>query len=387
MAERSNTIYRKQKRTLILILLCFGLVVSGFLYYMLQGDHQVIPVKQNTDLPLDKMDPQAIMLMQIESQNQILSQRLKYLEEVIIENQKREETKELQNSQLQKEISQLRRDIKETENRHIISNSQKIKEIRKDPLLDTTKEVIKNRERFLFTEIVATASKERVHHVDKMIPAGTTVKAILLSSVDAPCGVFSCSDPQPVKLRILDNGHLPKAVRARLKGGLVIASVYGDLSNERVYMRLERLSQIKCNGTFIETGITGFVTGEDGKYGVRGVVADKSYKLVENAALSGIFSGISSYFQSTARIRNYNVNELNPPFSAAACGTEGGIRGACSAFDMLTDYFIKRAEQIRPVIQVTAGRVVDITFTHSAELGDLYTKEQIKEIRNTTKEK
>ena len=46
--------------------------------------------------------------------------------------------------------------------------------------------------------------------------------------------------------------------------------------------------------------------------------------------------------------------------------------------DRLSEYYIKRSEQIRPVIQVCAGRIVDVTFSYSADVGDINTKTKIK---------
>ena len=60
-------------------------------------------------------------------------------------------------------------------------------------------------------------------------------------------------------------------------------------------MRLERLSKVESNGEFLETSVTGFVSGEDGKFGVRGSVVDKSEKMVANAARSG-FRGAWQHF-------------------------------------------------------------------------------------------
>lgn len=393
MNKNSNSILRRQRIIFIFIISVVFIICFGFIYHIF-GRNSTSPVrtKPNTDLPVDKVDPQTIVMSRIEGENKILNQRLKYIEDLFLENKQREEKKDIENEQLRKEIVHLKTDLKQLSSKQSLSipkildgRLSKKLESKKDPLREDSS--VEKKERFLITEIVSEKKLEKVHHVDCIIPAGTSVKALLVSSVDAPCGVNSSSDPQPVKLRILDDGHLPKNVRARLKGGLIIASVYGDLSNERVYMRLERLSQIKSDGTFIETGITGFVTGEDGKYGVRGCVVDKSCKLVGNAALSGLFSGISSSLQSAVRAKNYNVYENSPALSPLSIGTDGGVRGASNAFDMLTDYFIKRAEQIRPVIQVGAGRMVDITFTHSAPLGDLYTQEYVKEIRNGSREK
>ena len=76
----------------------------------------------------------------------------------------------------------------------------------------------------------------------------------------------------------------------------------------------------------------------------------------------------------------HDVNEFSFDIVKQSCAN-----GASNAFDMLADYYIKRAEQVMPVIQVTAGRIVDITFTHQTELGDLYTKEKVKEIRENSR--
>lgn len=242
----------------------------------------------------------------------------------------------------------------------------------------------------VFTPLSTVCCPEamNLHHVDQTIPSGTTVKAILLSSVDLPCGVRGNTDPLPVKLRIIADGRLPHAVKARLKSGIITACVYGDLSSERAYFRLEKLTQVKPDGYFIETQVAGYVSGEDGKYGLRGTVVDKSCQLVENALFSGFLSGASNFFEAAATAR------LSPVLPFGNCAGEscsmdwgqaagqlsvaGGSGGVTNALDVLTDYFIKRAEQLRPVIQITPGRIVDITFSDSADLGELYTHERVR---------
>jgi conjugal transfer pilus assembly protein TraB len=57
---------------------------------------------------------------------------------------------------------------------------------------------------------------------------------------------------------------------------------------------------------------------------------------------------------------------------------QGSVQGVGSALDKLSDYYIKRAEQLQPVIQVAAGRTVDIVFTHGAKIGSQSTKEQVR---------
>jgi len=40
------------------------------------------------------------------------------------------------------------------------------------------------------------------------------------------------------------------------------------------------------------------------------------------------------------------------------------------ALDKYADFYIKRAEQMQPVIQVAAGRKVDIVFTQGVDFAD-----------------
>ncbi|WP_371218369.1 conjugal transfer protein TraB [Orientia tsutsugamushi] len=40
--------------------------------------------------------------------------------------------------------------------------------------------------------------------------------------------------------------------------------------------------------------------GEDGRYGIKGIVVDKSSKVVRMAALNGVFSNIDKFLQAKA---------------------------------------------------------------------------------------
>ena len=53
--------------------------------------------------------------------------------------------------------------------------------------------------------------------VDNYIPAGSFAKAVLLSGVDAETGLNSSSDPEPVLIRIIDHGTLPRKFKSDLK--------------------------------------------------------------------------------------------------------------------------------------------------------------------------
>ena len=399
--NNSNGVRNKQNRLLISLVAvgCVGLCALG--YYLVRDE--MFPPSQikTTVLPLDKSNPQELWMTRLESEKVISDQKVHFLEDAALINAKREEEREKESKILKEEVAKLKEGLRAVAAAAAATSTQ-TRELREprdvavnDPFSpqNATQKASGSEPissiapvKITFSEIVVDkpGKPEKMHHVDTVIPAGTSVKAVLVSSVDMPCGVNTATDPQPVKLRLIDDGRLPKKVRSKLKGSIIIGSAYGDLSNERIYMRIERLTQVRADGNFIETAVVGYITGEDGKYGVKGCVVDKSYKMVENAALSGLFNGISQYLQATAT-RGFSISDQACTFNARDLTANGVCGGANGAFDVLTNYYIKRAEQIRPVIKASAGRIVDVTFIHNAELGDLHVQDRVRQIRECSR--
>ncbi|MDP4154221.1 MAG: TraB/VirB10 family protein [Bacillota bacterium] len=229
--------------------------------------------------------------------------------------------------------------------------------------------------------------------VETTIPAGAFAKTVLLSGLDASSAMNASSDPRPMLLRIIDHGTLPRRFQSDLKDCHCTAGAYGDLSSERVYARLEKLTCIeRKTGEIIETQVAGYVAGSDGKAGVRGVVASKDGQFLARSLMGGIFSGLSNV--ANPQNRRAQVN----PFAGAGGvpGAGGSIAGpsigenfmsgmssgATTALDRLSQYYIDRAEQLQPVIQIAAGQVVDIVFTEGTSFSN-----QLSVISDQKKEK
>ncbi len=375
--NRGAKILQNQKKLMASIATVSMLVIVAVVYLTGGGGITRDPVSpKKIDLPVDKVDPRDYWISQVKSDQKLMHDKVGYLEKMVLESKKEQQNTLEERERLQREVFRLREDLKGSQQLASIA-SQESRSFDPPAVISPPRLIFHNMEE---------VEPEKVKNVDRMIPAGTTVKALIVSSVDASCAISASSEPHPVKLRILDDGHLPKKVRALLKGGVVIASTYGDLSSERVYMRLERLTQVKPSGDFVETDVTGFVSGEDGKYGVRGVVADRSGKLIKSAAISGFLGGASQFLQATINAQNVRDATRGLPNNIRwDLIKEGGASGLTSAMDRLSDYYIQRAEQILPVIQVAAGRVVDITFTIGTDVGDLNTKARVKEIREKSR--
>jgi len=219
--------------------------------------------------------------------------------------------------------------------------------------------------------------------VDTTIPAGAFAKTILLSGLDASSAMTASSDPRPMLLRLIDPGTLPRRFQSDLRDCHCTASAYGDLSSERVYARLEKLTCIeRASGEIIETQVAGYIAGSDGKAGIRGVVASKDGQFLGRSLVGGIFAGLSNVANPQNRQAQVNPfamggKQPSPP-NIGDMFTAGMTSGVSTALDRLSQYYIDRAEQLQPVIQIAAGQVVDIVFTQGTFIGSQDVKEQIE---------
>jgi len=207
-----------------------------------------------------------------------------------------------------------------------------------------------------------------VRDTRRYLPSGTFTRAILLGGLDAPTGGQAQRNPQPVLLRLVDNAVLPNHVRSRVKDCFVVGAGYGDVSAERAYIRTESLSCVTRDGTAIDVPIKGYVAGEDGKAGMRGRLVSKQGQLLANALLAGVASGIGHAFQqgsTTLSVSPLGATGTIDPGKQLEAGLGTGVG---RALDRLAQYYISLAEKVFPVIEVDAGRTVDVVVTQGIAL-------------------
>lgn len=207
----------------------------------------------------------------------------------------------------------------------------------------------------------------------EFLPSGSFVTAALLAGLDAPTGGLAKTNPQPVLLSLMDHGQLPNRFRSRVKDCFVTAAGYGDLASERAYLRLEKLACVLNDGTVLELGTQGYVVGEDGKAGLRGRVVSKQGRLIALSLVSGVASGIgdavSQSFTSIATNPLGSVQTVNPE----AIAQYGVAQGFAKALDRIAEWYLDRANEIYPVIEVDSGRVVEVVLTDGLDFGvDLF---------------
>lgn len=215
-------------------------------------------------------------------------------------------------------------------------------------------------------------------HMDSYIPAGSFAKAVLLSGVDVSAGVSSQSNPKPVVLRLVDKGSLPNKAVGNMKECRVVAAAYGDLSSERAYMRLEKLSCIEKDGHVIETDVDGYISGEDGKNGLRGNVVMRDGEVLKRGFVGGLFSGLGKATSQTFQTTSVSPLGVTSSVTGADTFAKAAADGVGDAFELMAKYNIQRAEQYQPVIQISAGRVVEIVFHSGSKFGEKKVRELAK---------
>jgi conjugal transfer pilus assembly protein TraB len=215
---------------------------------------------------------------------------------------------------------------------------------------------------------VAGASAKEREAGKSFLPIGL-VKAKLLGGLDAPTAGAAQSSPLPVFMRLEDLAWLPNHWRANVKDCLVTAAGYGDLSSERAYFRLEKLSCVRHDGRVLEQNISGSVYGEDGKLGMRGRLVTKQGQILANALLAGVVSGIGRgvvYQSSTVGTTALGTVVTDPD---PGMEYQSGIgQGVSNAMDRLAQYYISLADKTHPIIEIDAGRLVDLGFTKGTAL-------------------
>ncbi|NNE59900.1 MAG: conjugal transfer protein TraB, partial [Woeseia sp.] len=119
----------------------------------------------------------------------------------------------------------------------------------------------------------------------------------------------------------------------------LIAAGHGELSDERAYIRLERLSCVLRTGEVISKEAKGYITGEDGKNGLAGLLVTKQGAFVARSLLAGIFSGlgraIGQSYSNVSTSALGTVESIDP----GDIGKAGVAEGLSTATERVADWY------------------------------------------------
>lgn len=207
------------------------------------------------------------------------------------------------------------------------------------------------------------------------LPAGSIISGTLLTGLDAPTAAETKRDPFPALLRVKHVALLPSLYTMDIRECFLIADGFGDLASSRVYLRASALSCIRSDGAVIETGVSAFSSGPDGKAGIPGRLVSRTGSLLARSMLAGFFGGIGQA-AAPQRVQPLQVNpgsntEFQTPDVSQLFG-QGALSGASSAINKIADYYLQLADAAHPVVELNAGQPVDFIITKGAKLSIQY---------------
>lgn len=206
------------------------------------------------------------------------------------------------------------------------------------------------------------------------VPSGTKILAVLVGAADANASVTGQSNTTPVAFTLVSDAIEPtqevngiiKPVKTPLKGCSIIGSTYGDISSERAEIRLVRLSCNMADGSILDIPVEGTVF--EGLAGIKGTPIMRNGEILTWAGLSGILGGFGQAMQqneSTVSTSPLGTTTSVTPGQAVQSGLYGGVG---SSMNMLSQYYIQRAEQYHPIIEIRPGTIVTVLFTQGFSL-------------------
>ena len=195
------------------------------------------------------------------------------------------------------------------------------------------------------------------------LPPNSIAKATVVVGVDATTNTRSQSDPLPVLLRITGPARSVysegRLLATRVQGCMVNGAAYGDLSSEKIYVKLQRMTCAQPGGRFAVSEVKGFIAF-GGKVGVRGRVVSREGSLTTQAFLAGLVSSAGSALNGSFNTPIISGGREDPDASEVGLRALGG--GAEQAGTTLSEYLIERAEQYQPVVEMPTGASVEVVF-------------------------
>lgn len=203
--------------------------------------------------------------------------------------------------------------------------------------------------------------------VETYLPPGTFTTGTLLTGGLVATGGGSGGRPMPVLLQVEDTAFLPNNWRSDVKDCRVTGSASGDLSTERVQVRLDRLSCAGPNGEALDVRVYGYAVGADGRVGLKGKLVTKSGQAIANALKLSLLSGFGKAVSLSAEEVQTSITgtQTHTYENAWKAGLGQGLSGG---MDRLVAYYLKLADQVMPVLEMNPGQRVDIVFSQGVHL-------------------
>lgn len=216
-------------------------------------------------------------------------------------------------------------------------------------------------------------SENNFKDLDNYIPAGSYAKARMLSGADVSTGVNNQNDPNNMMFEIISPVYVPKYKGniqeiKKIEGCRIMGAAVGQLWTEKAYIRLLKMTCSFEKGRVAEYKVKGYVTSF-AKEGVRGKVVSREGYFTSMAFLAGAVEGLADVtkvaYSPTLEVSTGLATEN---IKSSDVAKQAGSSGLSKAAEILSEYYINRAEQYQSVIDVPTGIEVEIVFQDGVDL-------------------
>ncbi|WP_315398758.1 TraB/VirB10 family protein [Neisseria sicca] len=214
------------------------------------------------------------------------------------------------------------------------------------------------------------------------LPAGSQLSVIAVSGINAPTGDgngeagSSGENAMPILLRVKGLGRMANGFKSDLSDCVIIANAYGQLADERAYVRTKSITCIRSDGKAVEATLKGTLIGEDGKPGWHGRLVSRDGKAIAQMVKIGMINtagqiGIAAAGSGRIGHRDGGGNSINigtggTPLGQAA--TTAAANGLNDIFGRVASIYEKYAQQSFPVIEIQPLRTGDILIQSGISL-------------------
>lgn len=378
--QRNRFIKGKQFRTLVIAGSCFLLVIALIIVLLVDGrPKKRIPTKETVDLTgivdesFTEANADSALTAQQAELESLKNQITKLAQSIKTMNTEYKHQLQAQASEFKTQLTTLKE--KESQNNNATENPPELKDVQNPQLWHDNTYAMNTPPQ---GSVTMPAVQPQIHTVSfrpklrarlanplnpaHYVPSNTSVRAVILGGADADASVNGQSKNNGVMLfKFLEDGTLPNGQHSRLRGCRVSGNSYGDISSERAFATLYRLSCAHPGEPIIDKEVTGWVFF-NGKVGIKGEPLMRDGKVMQWAGLGGMISSAASVAQSAQSFQQLSPLGATSFVPSANLIPYTALGGTAKTGETLSQYYIQRAEQYHPVIQVGAGNVVTIVF-------------------------
>ena len=211
------------------------------------------------------------------------------------------------------------------------------------------------------------------------VPSGSYLKAKLLTGVEA-----SESHPVPVLLQADFFFVGPNQSKIDLSGCFIIAKSKGNLSIERVEMQATKISCVDKSGRMFERKLSGFMAdGVDSSFGIIGTVNSKQSRVAAMAFLSSIVQGVGNAIQQMQTQTQKTPMGGSTSLISGDQGQYMAVGGVSNAASLVTNWYLKHAQNLLPTINIGSGQNVWIILQDTITLPNWYFQKAEQSAQNS----